>query len=159
MKVSLKEAVTVGAVAAAALGLKILIEDPINYDKLVGPIQEKMERGLTDRDFQLLPPTDRRTLTAFRDRCSISIGQSRPEGGEDAIFREIYGATGPMSFWYRGEIYAARPGARALIDRYFERIKLTVGFTPLVHPIYHMVTSGVCDRQVLKSLALDDVQR
>lgn len=152
-----KEILFAVVLGAGGLGLKVAIEDPVNYDNYKKPILSAVETSLRNANFQAITQVNARTLVATRDNCVLAIGVSRPEGGADAAFESAFSSIGRVRFWYRGEVLNERPGARAIIDRYLNRLKIIVGVRPSLHPVYHFAVAPTCRLEDIKSLDIDRI--
>lgn len=141
-----------------SLGLKVLLDAPVNYEKLHPTFMRTILWALEEQGFQPLVQTDRRTWSAFKGTCFVWVGPSHPEGGGDSAFVADYGSLGALRFWYRGKVYPDLPSVTALLDRYIERGKIAVGLEPQIHPVYHLIASPDCTDDALTRLRLEDLQ-
>ena len=131
---------------ALTLALKLLLyrEEPASADsEVIGEtvaaflVQHGFESRLEKRFGTVL-------IHANAGKCRMLISEAAPQGWNRSSIELRAKPVGRLSYVFDGAVYARAPFLAPVLDEYWTRVRIKLGFSPTPHPVLAVAASDDC---------------
>jgi hypothetical protein len=83
-------------------------------------------------------------IHANAGKCRMLISEAAPQGWNRSSIELRAKPVGRLSYIFDGAVYAHEPFLMPLIDEYWARVRMKLGFSPKAHPVLAVAASDDC---------------